>query len=190
MADINWTKLKPEFDWDRAEARLADKMQAAHQHIQKQNMKTAKITACTFVREWTGATGTIYYHDITLDNGDSGSVGTKEKYSAKIAVGETVTYNIEEKEFNGRKTYNIKLTAPAPASFSKGGGGYTNPGNQQEIRKSVALNNAVQFVKEQKGAKAQDVLVTADVFLKWLEGAVQTNAVQGGGIEDEQETPF
>ena len=189
MADINWTKLKPEFDWDRAEARLADKMQAAHQHIQKQNMKTAKITACTFAREWAGTNGTVYYHDLTLDNGDSGSVGTKEKNSSKIAVGETITYNLEAKEFNGRTTYNIKLAAPAPASFSKGGG-YTNPGNQQEIRKSVALNNAVQFVKEQKGAKAQDVLATADVFLKWLEGAVQTNAVQGGGIEDEQETPF
>lgn len=188
MADINWNKLKPEFDWDRAEARLADKMEAAHQHIQKVNMKTAKITACTFVREWTGATGTIYYHDITLDNGDSGSVGTKEKNSSKIAVGETVTYNIEEKEFNGRKSYNIKLAAPAP-TFTKGGGGYSNPGNQQEIRKSVALNNAVQFLKDSKDKKtAQDVLVTAEVFLKWLEGAVQS--VQGGGIEDEQETPF
>ena len=188
MADINWTKLKPEFDWDRAEEALANKMQGVHQYIEKMNMKTAKITACTFIREWTGATGTIYYHDITLDNGDSGSVGTKEKNSAKIAVGEVVTYNIEEKEFNGRKSYNIKLTAPAPTSFSKGGGGYSNPGNQQEIRKSVALNNAVQFWKDQKGAKTQDVLSTAEVFLKWLEGAVQS--VQGGGIEDEQETPF
>lgn len=187
MADINWNKLKPQFDWDRAEARLADKMQAAHQHIQKVNMKTAKITACTFVREWTSANGTIYYHDITLDNGDSGSVGTKEKNSSKIAVGETVTYNIEEKEFNGRKSYNIKLTAPAP-TFSKGGGGYSNPGNQQEIRKSVALNNAVQFLKDQKGAKAQDVLVTAEVFLKWLEGAVQTKVDDGGGQDEEM--PF
>ena len=188
MADINWTKLKPEFDWDRAEARLADKMQAAHKYIQEKNMKTAKITASSFVREWTGASGTIYYHDITLDNGDTGSVGTKEKNSPKIAVGETVTYNIEEKEFNGRKSYNIKLTAPAP-TFTKGGGGYSNPGNQQEIRKSVALNNAVQFLKDSKDKKtAQDVLVTADLFLKWLEGAVQT--AQGGGIEDEQETPF
>lgn len=187
MADINWNKLKPQFDWDRAEARLADKMQAAHQHIQKVNMKTAKITACTFVREWTSANGTIYYHDITLDNGDSGSVGTKEKNSSKIAVGETVTYNIEEKEFNGRKSYNIKLTAPAP-TFTKGGGGYSNPGNQQEIRKSVALNNAVQFLKDQKGAKAQDVLVTAEVFLKWLEGAVQTKVDDGGGQDEEM--PF
>lgn len=187
MADINWTKLKPEFDWDRAEEALANKMQGVHQYIEKINMKTAKITACTFVREWTGATGTIYYHDITLDNGDSGSVGTKEKNSSKIAVGETVTYNIEEKEFNGRKSYNIKLTAPAP-TFTKGGGGYSNPGNQQEIRKSVALNNAVQFLKDQKGAKAQDVLVTAEVFLKWLEGAVQTKVDDGGGQDEEM--PF
>ena len=187
MADINWNKLKPEFDWDRAEEALANKMQGVHQYIEKINMKTAKITACTFVREWTGATGTIYYHDITLDNGDSGSVGTKEKNSSKIAVGETVTYNIEEKEFNGRKSYNIKLTAPAP-TFSKGGGGYSNPGNQQEIRKSVALNNAVQFLKDQKGAKAQDVLVTAEVFLKWLEGAVQTKVDDGGGQDEEM--PF
>jgi len=179
MADINWTKLKPEFDWDRAEEALANKMQGVHQYIEKMNMKTAKITACTFIREWTGATGTIYYHDITLDNGDSGSVGTKEKNSAKIAVGEVVTYNIEEKEFNGRKSYNIKLTAPAP-SFNKGGGSsYSNPANQQEIRKSVALNNAVQFKKDVKGATAQEVLATADVFLKWLES---------GKVEVKEET--
>ena len=89
MGDINWNKLKPEFDWDRAEEQLADKMQGVLEHIKKVNMKTAKITASSFVREWTGANGTIYYHDITLDNGDTGSVGTKEKNSPKIAVGET-----------------------------------------------------------------------------------------------------
>jgi hypothetical protein len=185
MGDINWNKLKPEFDWDRAEAKLADKMQGVFEHIQKVNMKTAKITASSFVREWTGANGTIYYHDITLDNGDSGSVGTKEKNSPKIAVGETVTYNIEGKEFNGKMNYNIKLVAPAP-SFNKGGGSsYSNPANQQEIRKSVALNNAVQFKKDVKGATAQEVLATADIFLKWLEsGKVEVKE------ESSDEMPF
>lgn len=185
MGDINWNKLKPEFDWDRAEERLADKMQGVLEHIKKVNMKTAKITASSFVREWTGANGTIYYHDITLDNGDSGSVGTKEKNSPKIAIGETVTYNIEGKEFNGKMNYNIKLVAPAP-SFNKGGGSsYSNPANQQEIRKSVALNNAVQFKKDVKGATAQEVLATADIFLKWLEsGKVEVKE------ESSDEMPF
>ena len=44
MADINWNKLKPEFDWDRAEEALANKMQGVHQYIEKMNMKTAKLS--------------------------------------------------------------------------------------------------------------------------------------------------
>ena len=42
MDSIKWTKLKPEFDWDRAEEKLANKMQGVHKYIEKINMKTAK----------------------------------------------------------------------------------------------------------------------------------------------------
>ena len=149
-------------------------------------MKTAKITACTFTREWASANGTIYYHDLTLDNGDSGSVGTKEKNSSKIAVGETISYNIEAKEFNGRTTYNIKLAAPAPSFNKPAGGGYSNPANQNEIRKSVALNNAVQFHKDQKGATPGAVLDTAEIFLAWL----QEGKVEVKPEDKENEMPF
>jgi hypothetical protein len=188
MDHIKWTKLKPEFDWDRAEENLANKMQGVHKYIEKINMKTAKITACTFTREWAGANGTIYYHDLTLDNGDSGSVGTKEKNSSKIAVGETISYNIEAKEFNGRTSYNIKLAAPAPSFNKPAGGGYSNPANQNEIRKSVSLNNAVQFHKDQKGATPGAVLETAEIFLAWLqEGKAE---VKPEAKENENEMPF
>ena len=187
MDSLKWTKLKPEFDWDRAEENLANKMQGVFQHIQKINMKTAKITACTYVREWTGANGTIYYHDLTLDNGDTGNVGTKEKNSGKIAVGQTITYNLEPREFNGKTTYNIKLQAPAPAFNRGGGSGYSNPNNQHEIRKSVALNNAVQFHKDQKGATPGAVLDTAEIFLAWLEEAkIEVKAE----VKEDNEMPF
>jgi len=39
---------------------------------------------------------------------------------------------------------------------------------QNSISKSVALNNAVLFCKEQKGSKPGDVLDTAEIFLAWL----------------------
>jgi hypothetical protein len=45
-----------------------------------------------------------------------------------------------------------------------------SPDVQNSISKSVALNNAVLFCKEQKGSKPGDVLDTAEIFLAWLKG--------------------
>lgn len=74
--------------------------------------KTAKITRVVFKNEWANPKGgNVYYHDIELDNGDKGSIGTKEKQPAKLNPGNELTYTIE----NGK----IKAVA-APKPFPGG----------------------------------------------------------------------
>lgn len=58
--------------------------------------KKAKITRTVFKNEWTGPNGSVYYHDIELDNGDKGSIGSKEKMPAKLNPGQELTYTIQE----------------------------------------------------------------------------------------------
>lgn len=59
--------------------------------------KKAKITRTVFKNEWTGNGNTVYYHDIELDNGDKGSIGSKEKMPAKLNPGSELTYTIDDK---------------------------------------------------------------------------------------------
>lgn len=58
--------------------------------------KTAKITRTTFKTVWDNPKGgQIFYHDIELDNGDKGSIGSKEKMPAKLNPGSDLTYTID-----------------------------------------------------------------------------------------------
>jgi hypothetical protein len=57
--------------------------------------KTAKIVKTSFVSEWAGTNGIVYYHKIDLDNGDTGQIGTKEKMPSKLNPGSELTYTIE-----------------------------------------------------------------------------------------------
>jgi hypothetical protein len=195
----NWDKLKPTIDWDEQEEKLADKL---NKYInQKQTvMNQSTVKSQKFVRDWNGPSGTIYYFDLVLENGEVGQVGVKDMQSPKIQVGATIHYTAEERTGpTGRKTTNFKLQNPNP--FNGGGAGivqsaYTprkeSPDVQNSISKSVALNNAVLFCKEQKGSKPGDVLDTAEIFLAWLKGeaveAVQIKAVTNESADDEM--PF
>lgn len=78
--------------------------------------KTAKITRTVFKNEWKNPKGgEIFYHDVELDNGDKGSIGTKDKEPAKLNPGQEITYTIETTD----KGTKIKLVNPA-----QGGGNY------------------------------------------------------------------
>lgn len=76
--------------------------------------KTAKITRTVFKNEWKGDKGSVFYHEIELDNGDKGQIGTKEHLPTKLNPGQELTYTIESTE-RGNK---IKAVQPA------GGGGF------------------------------------------------------------------
>jgi hypothetical protein len=195
----NWQKLKPEIDWDEQENKLADKLDKYINQNKQTVMNQSVVKSQKFVRDWNGPSGTIYYFDLVLENGEVGQVGVKDMQSPKIAVGATIHYTSEERTGpTGRKSTNFKLQNPNP--FNGAGKGivqsaYTprkeSPEVQNSISRSVALNNAVLFCKEQKGAKASDVIDTAEIFLTWLkeEYIVETKlAITNEAADDEM--PF
>ena len=57
--------------------------------------KTSKILKSSFISEWAGQNGVVYYHEIELANGDRGQIGTKEKNPAKLNSGTELTYTLE-----------------------------------------------------------------------------------------------
>jgi len=173
----NWNKLKPSIDWDEQENKLADKLDKYINQNKQTVMNQSVVKSQKFVRDWNGPSGTIYYFDLVLENGEVGQVGVKDMNSPKIAVGATIHYTTEERTGpTGRKSTNIKLQNPMPYANSStpraAGASFTprkeSPEVQNSISRSVALNNAVLFCKEQKGAKPGDVLDTAEIFLAWL----------------------
>ena len=113
----------------------------------KKKMKNAKVTSCVFSREWEGPSGKIYYHNITLDNGDEGSVGTKEKMPSKICTGAEIYYSIESKgQFKGKTQYSIKLEKAPDQQYRPSTpqvGTKYQPSQQENIARSVALKAAI-----------------------------------------------
>ena len=198
----NWDKLKPSIDWDEQEEKLADKL---NKYINKKQtvMNQSTVKSQKFVRTWDGPSGAIHYFDLLLENGEVGQIGVKDMNSPKIAVGATLHYTAEERTGpTGKKTTNFKMQNPmqysgpssAPSGAVNSSSNYRkeSPDVQNSISKSVALNNAVLFCKEQKGSKPGDVLDTAEIFLAWLKGeaveAVQIKAVTNESADDEM--PF
>ena len=203
--EVNWDKLKPSIDWDEQEEKLAEKLDKYinQNKIKQVVMNQSTVKSQKFVRTWNGPQGDIYYFDLVLDNGEVGQVGVKDMNSPKIAVGATIHYTSEERTGpTGRKSTNFKLQNPnpfngsssAPSSAVNSNSNYRkeSPDVQNSISKSVALNNAVLFCKEQKGSKPGDVLDTAEIFLAWLKGeaveAVEIKAVTNESSDDEM--PF
>ena len=113
-------------------------------------MKKGKVTKCQFTREWDGPSGTIYYHNIVIDNGDHGSVGTKEKMPAKLSEGSEIWYSIEQKgNFKGQPQYSIKLEKAPDQQYQPKQYAMSNQSNsnqQESIARSVALKAAIDAV--------------------------------------------
>lgn len=60
--------------------------------------KTSKITACTFNNVWNPPTGgTLYLHSLSFENGDMGKIYATSQMPPNLAVGQTLTYTINEK---------------------------------------------------------------------------------------------
>lgn len=145
--------------------------------INRNKMKNAKITSCVYSREWEGPSGKIYYHNITLDNGDEGSVGTKEKMPSKICTGAEVWYDIEAKgQFKGKTQYTIKLQKAPEQQYQPKSNTMSNQSNnsqQESIARSVALKAAIDAVGA--GEKAEVYVDMALYFEHYLLTGKQAN---------------
>ena len=129
--------------------------------------KKAKITECTYGREYTGQNGVVHYHNIKLDNGDYGNIGAKEKMPAKLAVGQELSYTIEAAgEYQGTPQFKIK------AVQQQGGGrgfGGKSPEERSEIMRMSVLKTAVEFASFAKPtATSSEVVEIAKFFEKYV----------------------
>jgi hypothetical protein len=116
-------------------------------------MKTSKIVAVSFDREWSGPNGVVYFHSLKLANDDYGSIGSQEKMPEFLQEGKDLDYTIEQKgEYRGVPQFTIRRVQSQPGNFA----GRTASGPRQVvstkspedrvgITRSVALNNAVQL---------------------------------------------
>ena len=60
--------------------------------------KTARIVKCVVTNEWQNPAGSItYYHELTLDNLDVGTIGKMTKYPKELSEGVMLVYTIDEK---------------------------------------------------------------------------------------------
>jgi hypothetical protein len=109
--------------------------------------KKAKITRTTFKNEWSGPNGTVYYHDVELDNGDKGSIGSKEKMPVKLNPGNELTYTID-----GNKIKAVN----APGA----GGGFAGGGKKGPDPKVQIVGFAMSYTK--------DLIVAGKVEIKLL----------------------
>lgn len=84
-------------------------------------IKTGKITSVTLKSEWINpiTKKVVYYHDIVIDNGDTGSIGVMDVTSPKIKKGAKIEYEFDAKgkmKINSssaeKKKPNPKETAP------------------------------------------------------------------------------
>lgn len=115
--------------------------------------KKAKITRTIFVSEWSNPQGgQVYYHEIELDNGDKGQIGSKEKMPDKLNPGSELTYVIESTP-RGNK---IKAVS---SSFNRGGKPTVDPRAQ-----------FIGFVH----AYAKDLVVAGKIEIKDINGAAES----------------
>lgn len=126
--------------------------------------KTSKISKIEFKQEWKGQNGTIFYHNIWLENGDIGQIGTKEKLPSKLAVGNELNYDIQTDERGNKiKAISPKSQFNGSSSFAK------SPEQQKQIIKQSSLKAAIDYHTAFGGAKSQmDILETANLFTEWV----------------------
>jgi hypothetical protein len=135
-------------------------------------MKTAIVEDVRSIRKWEGPNGTVFYHEIVLDNGDFGSIGKKTEDS--IHIGDELTYTIELHDRGNR----IKAVNPQFVGGNGGsnGGGFkgTSKGSSASFALSYAKDLAVANIAKASGPIEMEqlterVIAAAEKFNEWLE---------------------
>lgn len=123
--------------------------------------KSSKVAKCRFTKEWSNPSGQIvYYHELVLENGDVGNVGTMEKYSDKIKEGAFVSYTIDENN-KIRLVADSTFTKPVYKAPAKSSGG----GQKHEAFIGYAWSYAKDMVIAGKGMQDVDELRAVARFI-------------------------
>jgi hypothetical protein len=87
----------------------------------------SKIVKCVFTKSWTAPSGTVlYYHELTMEDGNVGTVGKTTPNPPDVAAGIEIEYTLES---DGRGGNKIKVGAAGPATAPS-----TNGGTQPPVR--------------------------------------------------------
>ena len=100
-------------------------------------MQKSKVEKVESVKEWGGSNGTVYYHNLVMENGDKINIGKKKQ----LAIGEELTYEIVEQD--GNSEYH-KAKTPKPENTQQGGG--SKDDYVKGIEVGHAVNNAVNLI--------------------------------------------
>lgn len=111
--------------------------------------KTSKIQRTVFKNKWDGQNGSVFYHEIELENGDKGQIGAKEENPSRLNPGQELTYTIEKTD----KGYKIKAVNTKPA--------FVGGGKPQQDPKVQMISFSMSYTK--------DLIVGGKVEMKDLE---------------------
>jgi len=96
-------------------------------------MEKQKVKIIQSVKEWGGQNGTVYYHNLEMENGDKINIGKKKQ----LSIGDELEYEIVDQD--GTSEYH-KAKTPKPENNSGGG---KNDDYVKGIEVGHAINNAV-----------------------------------------------
>ena len=124
-------------------------------------IKTATITQIDGVKPWEGNSGTVYYHNLQLDNGDKINIGKKQE----VKVGWDITYSLTNTEVDGY----IKAKSERPTEASN----YAKPETPEEKTTSIIKQTCIKAACTAVAGKqvSTDVIIQmAGHFEDWILG--------------------
>ena len=127
------------------------------------DMKKAKITAVQAAGTWTTSGGKqMYQYEYTFDDNVTIQANHLSQDNA-YNIGDEVEYTVTREHPEHGKSGKIQKPG---STFGNNAG--ESAGKQENIARSVALNNAVQ-IHQGATTDAEQVLTTANTFLAWLQ---------------------
>ena len=126
--------------------------------------KSGKVLDCVFEDDWINPISkkTIYYHRISIDNGDVGKVGSLEMNSSRFKKGALIEYTIDENN-------KIKVTQSS--------------NDDKKFAKNQVLKDGVVVLKG--GAKSR----RHDEFLGFVWGYAKDLVIAGKNMDDVRKMP-
>lgn len=141
-------------------------------------MQKAVVTAAQPTGQWEGQYGILYTFSVTLSDGVTGEVNSKNP-QLRFGIGEEVEYEIP-------RPGKLKLNKPNPMgnSFSNNSGGASTSysSNKKDYTKQNGLQAACTFLNGSKATKEQ-VVALADYFATWLKGSAAPQVQQASHAE-------
>lgn len=129
-------------------------------------MTTSKIKTIHGVRPWKATNGTVYYHDLEMENGDRGSIWKKKENA--FTVWQELTYELIDNDWKKRiKEFKWGYQKNYPAK------------NYNAELAMVALQCAVKY--NPNAQYSQKIMTTADEMFAWLKDkSLSTNQTNNG----------